>query len=242
MKKKSLHQSLILAVLLLAVLIPSKVRAAEKYEWVFDREHARVQYVNVETREPLKSTFKKIGKKTYYFNKKGYASTGFQKIDGFYYFFDSNGVMLKSEWRAGRFFKKNGCMAVNEFVRDESGQKVYVGKDGQIIENFKKSRKAKFIKTPKGTRYRNLDGTYSRHTWQCINKRWYYFYSSGYLARSKKLGKFYVDRNGRMVTNKWVRVDHYRYYFGADGRQTKKVRIKHPSSHSPSGDDIVTIG
>ena len=143
------------------------------------------------------------------------------KIDGFYYYFDSTGAMLRSEWRANRYFLSNGRMAVNQYVKDVSGR-VYVGKDGTPVENYSKSRPAKFIKDSKGFRYRNLDGTYSRKTWQCIKGSWYYFYSSGYMARRTKLGRYYVGINGKMVTNKWVKIGNYKYYYGADGRMKKE--------------------
>ena len=45
----------------------------------------------------LKSSWKTIGSKTYYFSKKGYALTGLQKIGHSYYIFSSKGV-LKTGW------------------------------------------------------------------------------------------------------------------------------------------------
>ena len=220
------------------LLFPVKGQAADAYEWVTDTLNARIQYVNTTTGEPLKSQFKMIKGYTYYFDKNGYAATGFTKIDGFYYYFDSTGAMLRSEWRANRYFLSNGRMAVNQYVKDVSGR-VYVGKDGTPVENYSKSRPAKFIKDSKGFRYRNLDGTYSRKTWQCIKGSWYYFYSSGYMARRTKLGRYYVGINGKMVTNKWVKIGNYKYYYGADGRMKKKIRIK--SSSSGSSSPVVNI-
>ena len=45
----------------------------------------------------LKRSWKTIGNKTYYFNKKGYALKGLQKIGNYYYIFSSKGV-LKKGW------------------------------------------------------------------------------------------------------------------------------------------------
>ena len=115
----------------------------------------------------------------------------------------------------------NGRMAVNQYVKSATGY-TYVGKDGTPVENYSKSRPARFIKDSVGFRYRNLDGTYSRKTWQCIKGSWYYFYSSGYMARRTKLGMYYVGTNGKMVTNRWIKIGNYKYYYGADGRMTKK--------------------
>ena len=229
MKRRFSNIALCLLVLALCAVIPVKSQAADRYKWVMDKPNARIQYVDTVTGEPLKSQFKKIKGYTYYFDKNGYAATGFTKIDGFYYFFDSNGAMLQSEWRADRYFLKNGRMAVSQIVKDTTGTYYYVGKDGRVVENYKKSRPAKFIRSKEDktkVRYRNLDGTYASRTWQCIKGYWYYFYSNGYMARNTQLGKYYVGLNGRMVTNKWVKIGNYRYYYGADGRLTKKVRIK----------------
>lgn len=238
---KKYHPKLTLALLaaFFCLLIPVKGQAADRYEWVLDKPNARIQYVDTVTGEPLKSQFKKIKGYTYYFDKNGYAATGFTKIDGFYYFFDSTGAMLKSEWRANRYFLKNGRMAVNQIVKDADGIYTYVGADGTPVENYKKSRPAKFIRDSKGIRYRNLDGTYAAKTWQCIKGHWYYFYSNGYMARLKKIGKYYVGLNGRMVTNKWVKIGSYKYYYGADGRLTKKVKIKTTTTTKPNKVEVI---
>lgn len=225
MKKGPFSLSLFLLTLMLCFLCPVHSRADSGYAWVLDEETLQLQYIDQETQEPVKSQFMDITGYTYYFNKNGYAATGFTKIDGFYYFFRSDGSMVKSQWHANRYFTKNGKMAVNQYVKDGSTRK-YVGSDGIWIPNYKKSRKAKFVKTKKGTKYRNYDGTYSASTWQCINGKWYYFYSTGYMAKSTKLGKFYVNKKGQMVTNKWVKIGSYKYYYGADGRLVKKVRYK----------------
>ena len=217
--------SSILFTLFFCLLLSNKVQAEENYEWLLDREHARIQYINTETGEPVTSQFMEITGYTYYFDDNGYAATGFTKIDGFYYFFRSDGSMVCQEWRANRYFLKSGRMAVNRWINDGTGRK-YVGNDGRWIPNFKKTRKAKFVKTKNGTKYRNLDGTYSSETWQCINGKWYYFYSTGYMATKTKLGKYYVNAKGQMVTNKWVKIGKYKYYYGADGRLVKKQRIK----------------
>ena len=189
MKKFINSFSSILFVLFFCLLFSKQIHAKDNYEWLLDKEHARIQYINTETGEPVRSTFMDITGYTYYFDDNGYAATGFTTIDGFYYFFRSDGSMIRKEWCADRYFLQNGRMAVNRFINDGTGRK-YVGNDGRWIPGFKKTRKAKFIKTKQGTKYRNLDGTYSSATWQCIKGKWYYFYSSGYMAKNTKLGKF----------------------------------------------------
>lgn len=51
---------------------------------------------------------------------------------------------------------------------------------------------------------------------------------------------YYVGTNGKMVTNRWIKIGNYKYYYGADGRMSKKVRIKSSSTGS-SGNTIVDI-
>ena len=240
MKKGTISLSLFLLTLTLCFLCPASAKADSSYYWVLDEENSRIQYISKETQEPVRSQFMDITGYTYYFDKNGYAATGFTKIDGFYYFFRSDGSMVKSQWHANRYFTKNGKMAVNQYVKDGSGTKKYVGSDGVWIPNYKKRRKAKFVKTKNGTKYRNSDGTYSTSTWQCINGKWYYFYSTGYMAKSTKLGKFYVNKKGQMVTRQWVKIGSYKYYYGADGRLVKKVRWKKKASSSST--KVVTIG
>ncbi|HIQ98023.1 MAG TPA: hypothetical protein IAB26_15845 [Candidatus Limivivens merdigallinarum] len=225
----------------LCVFLPTgSSQAANGYHWVLDEEYARVQYVNDATGDPVTSQFMDITGYTYYFDKNGYAATGWTKIDGMYYYFYSDGSMAKKVWINNRYLTKNGQMAVNQYVGTGRNRR-YVDKNGVYVPNYKKSRKAKFIRTKKGTRYRNLDGTYSRQTWQCINGHWYYFYSSGYMAKNRRLGYFYVDKRGRMVTNKWVKIGNYRYHYDRTGRQDKRVRIRKTSSKKTSSSKVTVI-
>ena len=119
--KRRIKTTFCLLAAAICFLFPLKGQAADSYEWVMDSVNARIQYVNTTTGEPLKSQFKKIKGYIYYFDKNGYAATGFTKIDGFYYYFDSTGAMLRSEWRADRYFLYNGRMAVNQYVKSATG-------------------------------------------------------------------------------------------------------------------------
>ena len=93
--KRRIKTTFCLLAAAICFLFPLKGQAADSYEWVMDSVNARIQYVNTTTGEPLKSQFKKIKGYIYYFDKNGYAATGFTKIDGFYYYFDSTGAMLR---------------------------------------------------------------------------------------------------------------------------------------------------
>lgn len=50
------------------------------------------------------------------------------------------------------------------------------------------------------------------------------------MAKNRQIGKFYVDKQGRMVINKWVRIGNRKYYYGTDGRLKKSQPLKSQKS------------
>ena len=144
-----------------------------------------------------------------------YLTSVFRKIKGYTYYFNA-GVQGKY------YLLKNGKMARSRWVDNHN---VYVNKNGSRVAVGKKY-KAKFIKTAQGTKYRNVDGTYSAKTWQSIKGYWYYFYSTGYMATNAQLGEYYVDKSGHMVKNKIVKIGKYYYRYGADGRFVKRSKTR----------------
>lgn len=157
-----------------------------------------------------KWTFKTIGKKgkryTYCFDEKGYMLTGWQRLTTksakgvyYWYYFDKNGRMYKNRTKNGHYLQKNGQMLTNGWKNG-----VYYGKDGSAIAGYRADVKNGFEKTKKGTKYMQADGTYATKKWLCIKDTegkyyWYYFYSSGYMAKDTWVGNSFVDANGRLV-------------------------------------------
>lgn len=211
------------AVLLVALLIPSFPSHAD---WEYDQEEHILRYKK-EDGTYLASTFQKINGYTYYFNSDGTVHTGWLKLNGKCYFFSESGAMLKNQWVGDKYLLKNGQMARSRWVANHTA---YVNKNGTLVTSGKKYR-AKFIKTKKGVKYRNADGSFSAKTWQRIQGHWYYFYSTGFMARDRQLGDFYVNKKGRMLTNGSVKIGKRRYYYGADGRLVKSVKIKNKSQN-----------
>jgi len=74
----------------------------------------------------ISNTFKKIGGKTYYFNKSGAMATGWKKIGSSYYDFNSDGTMATKKWVGNYYLKEDGTMAVNEWIG-----KYHVNKNGK---------------------------------------------------------------------------------------------------------------
>ena len=80
--------------------------------------------------------------------------------------------------------------------------------------------------------YYDEEGYMVTDAWKKLDGSWYYLDSDGEMARGQKVDDFYVDSNGVMVTNQWVRIaeefdwespdtpDAYWYYFGEDGKAT----------------------
>lgn len=222
MIRRKIRRLAALTSLAFALLLPVKAQAAD-YQLV--RNDTRMACIDTQTGTAVKSRFVAYKGHTYYFGADGYAHTGWLKLGKDYYFFKADGSMVKKQWVSQYYFLANGKMARNRWIAEKTG-KVYVGSSGRVIPGYQKNVKARFVNTQDGKKYRNPDGSYSQKTWQCIRGNWYYFYSTGVMARSRQIGKFYVDAQGRMVTNRWVRIGKRKYYYGADGRLKKAQAIQ----------------
>lgn len=155
-------------------------------------------------------TFKTIGKKgkryTYCFDENGYMLTGWQNLTTkssggkyYWYYFDKNGRMFKNRTKNGHYLQKNGQMLTNGWMNG-----TYYGEDGAAIAGYRQDVNNGFKTTKKGTKYMQADGTYAAKKWLCIKDSegkyyWYYFYSSGYMAKNTWVGNSFVDANGRLI-------------------------------------------
>ena len=221
MFQKKIQRFFAFASLSLFLVLPINAKAAN-YRLV--QNDTKMTCTDSQSGETVRSRFLTLKGHTYYFGADGYAHTGWLKLGKDYYFFRADGTMLKKQWLNQYFFLSNGKMARNRWVTKTA----YVGSNGRVIPGYKRNTKARFINTKDGKKYKNPDGSYSTQTWQCIRGHWYYFYSTGIMARSRQIGKFYVDSQGRMVTSKWIRIGNRRYYYGIDGRlkKTQKTSAK----------------
>ena len=144
---------------------------------------------------------------TYYFDGSGYMVTGWKQIkagDGktYWYYFDRNGRMFKNRTKNGHYLKKNGRMLT---CGTHNG--IYYGADGSAVPGYQKKAKPGFKKTKKGIKYMQADGTYAQKKWVCVREKngrsyWYYFYSTGYMAKNKWIGSRHVGKNGRLDKRK----------------------------------------
>ena len=127
----------------------------------------------------VKSTWKTIDGKRYYFKKNGAAATLSTKVDGAYYVFDKKGVLQRSA--------KAGERIVT--IGKESYQ---VHKSGKAAAGWSKGKK----------RYAKSNGLILKKTWKNIDGKRYYFAKDGVrVTRSAKVeGSYYVfDVDGALL-------------------------------------------
>lgn len=129
--------------------------------------------------------------KEYYFEKDYSAVTGWKEISGYWYYFDEQGV-LKKGWVLDNYnwyyMDKTGEMQKGWIKVD--GKKYYLNESGAMVT---------------GKKY--------------IDDKWMFFGSDGALQTGFYIYngiKYYSDKEGEMVSNKWVTVNGKEYYVKAD--------------------------
>ena len=101
--------SVIVLILLAALFcLPASAQAAKKYKWTVGKKHVSYYDTNGQKLTGLK----KIGKRKYLFNAKGYQLFGWQKIEGSYYYFrkvnGKGGYMFTNTEMNGITLSKSG--------------------------------------------------------------------------------------------------------------------------------------
>ena len=130
---------------------------------------------------------------TYYINKKGYVTTGIQKVSGKYYLFDSDsGKMLygyqKYKGKYYYFNSQTGVMSRNKIVT-VGKKRYYFASNGVRKTGFIKYKGSKYYFNPK-------NGSMVKG-WKKIGKKYYYFdKTTGKMQKNKWIGKYYVNSKG----------------------------------------------
>lgn len=138
--------------------------------------------------------------------------TGWQKLNGKWYYFDQNGEMLKNSW-----LNDNGWY--------------YLDGDGVMATGW--------IKVSNKWYYLNAHGLMLTG-WQKINNVWYYLNTSGAMQTGwKQIGNYwyYFNSSGSMRTG-WLKSGNYWYYLNSSGSMRTgwlKVSGKWYYLDSPSG-------
>lgn len=80
-------------------------------------------------------------------------------------------------------------------------------------------------------RYKDSDGYYLTDSWKKKDGFWYYLDEEGYISRSTMVDEYYVDADGKRISNQWVSVaneddwddeapETYWFYYGKNGKCT----------------------
>ena len=129
----------------------------------------------------------------YYFNNKGYILTGWQKLDGTWYYLNpSNGIMMTG-WQAinGKWYYMNGSGEMQTGWQAINGRWYYLDGSGAMLTGWQRLGGQWYYLDPSGAM---LTG------WQAINGKYYYLGTNGamYYNTWTPDGK-YVDGSGAWV-------------------------------------------
>ena len=144
----------------------------------------------------MKTGFYNVGNTRYYSNGSGVMKTGWQQISNNWYYFASSGAM-KTGWvkTGGKWYY------LNTEGKMQTGKQVISGK----------------------TYFLNSSGV-MRTGWIKDGFAWRYANKSGAIQTSKWIGNYYVDANGTMLTNQWVKTNGKEYYVNKSGKWTGAKR------------------
>ena len=161
--------------------------------------------------EGTASGWQKIDGNWYYFDKEGTRIVGKKEITGATYYFNQEGVM-KTGWifteGHWNYFASSGAMKTG-WVKDK-GTWYYLDKDGVMLTGLQEID---------GTRY-YLNASGAMQTgWKWLDNHYYYFATSGSMKtgwlKDKELW-YYLDKDGIMLTG-LQEIDGTRYYLNTSG-------------------------
>ena len=142
-----------------------------------------------------KTGWQKIGGDYYFYNSKGRLICGSFKYKGYYYYSIANGKRFTG-WmkRSGNKYyynRKNGAMFRNRWATGDK-YTYYFNKSGVAI--------ARQWLTQDGKKYYFLSNSTMAKGWQKIGKYYYYFSKkTGVMAKNTWIGKYYVNSKGQRV-------------------------------------------
>ncbi len=155
--------------------------------------------------------WQKVDGKWYYFDKTGIAKTGWQSIGGKWYYFDKSGIM-KTGWQSigGKWYylDKSGVMQTGW---QSIGSKWYYFNKSGVMYTGWRSIGGKWY-------YFNKSGV-MQTGWQSIGGKWYYLDKSGVMQTGWQSigGKWYgFNKSGVMYTG-WQSIGGKLYYFNKSG-------------------------
>ncbi|MGU8324580.1 M14 family zinc carboxypeptidase [Clostridium perfringens] len=161
--------------------------------------------------DKIKSGWQKIEGNWYYFNSNGNMKTGWEEINGYWYYFNNDGIMqtgwqeLGGKWY---YFRQDGNMRVG--WEQINGYWYYFGSDGSMQTGWQEVGGIWYYFRPDGN---------MKTGWEEINGYWYYFNGDGVMQTGwQEIGGvwYYFRLDGNMRIG-WEEINGYWYYFGSNG-------------------------
>lgn len=146
----------------------------------------------------IKSSWVKTGNNWYYFDQNGYATNGWQFINGlWYYFMDYR--MVSSDW----------------VLSPASNRWYYFHSDGRMADT-------QWILYKNQWYYMNPGGPMVTNDWVYLNQKWYWLQSDGAMLQNNWLdykgNRYWLNRdNGEMAVNTRINVNDVWYNIDANG-------------------------
>lgn len=169
--------------------------------------------------EPVKTGWQtEDGKKHYYYADGSMAQNGWVKIDSKYYYFDKSGTLKTGVFKIGSSLyltDKNGIRKKGFILID--GKQYYANSSGKLYTGWKTYKNKKY--------YFHKETGAAITGMRKVGSETYFFSNSTKtpgVMKSKMVkvsGKkyFFSRKDGRMMTNYWVKISGKWYYFGKDG-------------------------
>ncbi|EOU2035051.1 cell wall-binding protein [Clostridium perfringens] len=161
--------------------------------------------------DKIKSGWQEIEGNWYYFDSNGNMKTGWEEINGYWYYFNNDGIM-QTGWQeiGGKwyYFRPDGNMRVG--WEQINGYWYYFGSDGSMQTGWQEVGGIWYYFRPDGN---------MKIGWEEINGYWYYFNGDGVMQTGwQEIGGvwYYFRPDGNMRIG-WEEINGYWYYFGSNG-------------------------
>lgn len=196
----------------------TKAPEVKKNGWVFEENIWRFYEAN----KPALN-WKKINGKWYYFDKNGIMLDN-TIFDG--YILTSSGAMVDSGWGKVKdkwyYAKPSGKISQQKWEK-VGGVWYYFDKDGIMLSNtifngylFSNSgamAENSWVKHDGKSYYALSSGKAAQQKWEKIAGSWYYFNKDGSMANNQWQGNYYLKANGVMAEKEWIFDKNYKSWF-----------------------------
>lgn len=141
--------------------------------------------------------------------------TGWQLIEGKWYYMDGSGVKVTNAWIGNYYVDGSGVMATDTWIGN-----YYVDENGVWVPG--KQKDVGWIQSGEKWWYRHSDGSYTVSNWEKINGQWYYFDSAGWMVTGWiVLGDswYYMEASGAMHKG-WLEEGGNKYYLNPEANSS----------------------